>query len=213
MAADYLDEMCKVQPDGPYLLGGECIGGAVAFEMAQQLRARRQEVGLLVLLDTSYPSGGTQLHSQRLIQPLIKRIKHHRTALLELVPEKRWDYLKEKGGKALRIGAAKIYPAYAPPEIQLRIQLRQLGDNYQKAIQRYRPVPYPGHLVLIISEKRLHARCSFSEWERLAAHGAEIHTVPGDHLSYLREHVHTTAEQLQTCLDKAQQDNAAAHTS
>jgi len=207
MAADYLDEICKVQPEGPYLLGGECIGGAVAFETACQLREQGREVGLLVLMDTPYPSGETQLHSQRLIQPLIKRIRHHRTALLELVPEKRWDYLKEKGRKALWTGAARIWPTYTPPEIQLRIQLRQLGDNYQKAIQCYRPGPYPGHLVLIISDEGLHARRSFSEWERLAAHGAEIHTVPGDHLSYLREHVHTTAEQLQTCLNKAQQDN------
>ena len=37
MAGHYLDEMRKVQPSGPYFIGGYCFGGIVAFEMAQQL--------------------------------------------------------------------------------------------------------------------------------------------------------------------------------
>lgn len=95
------------------------------------------------------------------------------------------------------MAAAKVYPASASPEIQLRMT----GSNYQRAIQRYRPGSYPGHLVLILSEES-HARGTFSEWEKLTAQGADVYTVPGDHLSYLREHVDTTAEQLKVCLGK-----------
>ncbi|MBU0754709.1 MAG: amino acid adenylation domain-containing protein, partial [Planctomycetes bacterium] len=36
MAWDYLKEMRAFQPEGPYYLGGECVGGVVAFEMARQ---------------------------------------------------------------------------------------------------------------------------------------------------------------------------------
>jgi amino acid adenylation domain-containing protein len=50
MAADYLERVRSVQPEGPYLLGGYCNGALVAFEMAQQLYARGQKVDLLVLL-------------------------------------------------------------------------------------------------------------------------------------------------------------------
>jgi amino acid adenylation domain-containing protein len=50
MARDHLERVRSVQPEGPYLLGGYCHGGLVAFEMAQQLRAQGHEVGLLVLL-------------------------------------------------------------------------------------------------------------------------------------------------------------------
>jgi thioesterase domain-containing protein len=53
MATDYLKEVRSVQPHGPYLLGGFSGGGITAFEMAQQLRAEGEEVGLLVLLDTA----------------------------------------------------------------------------------------------------------------------------------------------------------------
>jgi aspartate racemase len=51
MAADHLERVRSVQPDGPYLLGGYCHGALVSFEMAQQLHAQGQKVDLLVLLD------------------------------------------------------------------------------------------------------------------------------------------------------------------
>jgi thioesterase domain-containing protein/acyl carrier protein len=53
MARNYVDEIRLMQPNGPYLLGGGSMGGLVAFEMAQQLFEMGQEVGLLVMLDTS----------------------------------------------------------------------------------------------------------------------------------------------------------------
>jgi acyl transferase domain-containing protein/NAD(P)-dependent dehydrogenase (short-subunit alcohol dehydrogenase family)/acyl carrier protein len=52
-AAAYLEEIRTVQPHGPYFLGGFSGGGITAFEMAQQLRAAGEEVGLLVFLDTA----------------------------------------------------------------------------------------------------------------------------------------------------------------
>src|SRR5262249_54549249 len=39
------------QPEGPYHLGGFSLGGTVAYEMAQQLRAAGEGVGLLALFD------------------------------------------------------------------------------------------------------------------------------------------------------------------
>src|ERR1700751_5667753 len=38
--------MRKVQPHGPYYLGGYCFGGNVAFEMARQLLQQGNSVGL-----------------------------------------------------------------------------------------------------------------------------------------------------------------------
>jgi len=40
MAADYLQDIRKIQPEGPYCIGGFSAGGVVAFEMARQLRTR-----------------------------------------------------------------------------------------------------------------------------------------------------------------------------
>lgn len=52
MAASYLESLRQVQPVGPYRLGGWCVGGLIAYEMAQQLQAQGQEVELLALFDT-----------------------------------------------------------------------------------------------------------------------------------------------------------------
>lgn len=52
MAALYLKEIRRLQPSGPYFLGGYCLGGTIAFEVAQQLRAAGEEVGLLAMFDT-----------------------------------------------------------------------------------------------------------------------------------------------------------------
>jgi enterobactin synthetase component F len=54
MASQYLAEMRRVQPHGPYQLIGWSFGGLVAYAIAAQLRAEREEVTLLALLD-SYP--------------------------------------------------------------------------------------------------------------------------------------------------------------
>ena len=54
IAADYVTEVRKIQPHGPYVLGGFCVGGAIAVEMASQLQAAGEEIGLLVLLDPRF---------------------------------------------------------------------------------------------------------------------------------------------------------------
>ncbi len=56
MARDYLEEIRRVQPHGPYLLGGFSGGGITAYEMARQLRSQGEEVAAIVMLDTPVPS-------------------------------------------------------------------------------------------------------------------------------------------------------------
>jgi thioesterase domain-containing protein len=57
MAACYVEEIRKVQPEGPYFLSGRCFGGVVAFEMAQQLLAHGQRTAFLGMIDTIFPPG------------------------------------------------------------------------------------------------------------------------------------------------------------
>ncbi|MFE0174972.1 amino acid adenylation domain-containing protein [Streptomyces sp. NPDC059002] len=59
MAADYLEQILKVQPNGPYHLVGWSFGGHVAHAIATLLQARGERVELLAVLD-SYPGAGTK---------------------------------------------------------------------------------------------------------------------------------------------------------
>jgi acyl-coenzyme A synthetase/AMP-(fatty) acid ligase/thioesterase domain-containing protein len=54
LARRYLSAVRRVQPNGPYQLGGHSFGGLVALEMAHQLDAAGERVQLLIILD-SYP--------------------------------------------------------------------------------------------------------------------------------------------------------------
>jgi oxalate---CoA ligase len=54
MATDYVAAVRRVQPSGPYVLGGFCLGGPVALEMGSQLRASGEEVAMLILLDPRF---------------------------------------------------------------------------------------------------------------------------------------------------------------
>lgn len=52
MAALYIKEIRRTQPHGPYFLGGYCMGGTIAFEVAQRLQADGEQIALLALFDT-----------------------------------------------------------------------------------------------------------------------------------------------------------------
>jgi len=63
MAADFISEIQTVQKAGPFFLGGYCLGGLVAYEMARQLIDRKEKVCFLSLISTRTPQSVTQLRA------------------------------------------------------------------------------------------------------------------------------------------------------
>ncbi|WP_338861871.1 amino acid adenylation domain-containing protein (plasmid) [Mycetohabitans rhizoxinica] len=59
MAADYIDQIRRIQPNGPYYLLGWSLGGNVVHSMATQLEQQGERVALLAVLDA------TPDHAQR----------------------------------------------------------------------------------------------------------------------------------------------------
>ncbi|SHO52357.1 non-ribosomal peptide synthetase [Anaerocolumna xylanovorans] len=56
LAEKYIEKMLKVRPHGPYEIGGWCVGGTIAFEIARQLEARGEKVSHLILINSNAPS-------------------------------------------------------------------------------------------------------------------------------------------------------------
>ncbi|MFJ3306940.1 amino acid adenylation domain-containing protein, partial [Streptomyces sp. NPDC086549] len=54
MAADYADQIRKIQPEGPYMLLGWSAGGLIAHAIATELQRRGERTSLLAILD-AYP--------------------------------------------------------------------------------------------------------------------------------------------------------------
>jgi len=57
MADDYIGRIRSMYPSGPYLIGGYCNGGIVAFEIARRLTAEGHEVGPVILVGASPING------------------------------------------------------------------------------------------------------------------------------------------------------------
>ena len=55
IAQHCLREIKRVQPNGPYLLSGFCLGGMVAYEIAQELLDAGEEVRYLALIESYLP--------------------------------------------------------------------------------------------------------------------------------------------------------------
>jgi amino acid adenylation domain-containing protein len=53
MTTYYLEQIRQVQPHGPYFLGGLCIGGFIAFEVARKLQKLGEPVAMVALIDTA----------------------------------------------------------------------------------------------------------------------------------------------------------------
>lgn len=61
LAAIYVAEIKRRQPEGPYLVGGYSVGGVIAFEVARQLLEDGNEVEKLILIDTVCPTFGNSM--------------------------------------------------------------------------------------------------------------------------------------------------------
>jgi thioesterase domain-containing protein len=53
LAAKQIEAIREVRPHGPYVIGGFCLGGLVAYEVAQQLTAAGETVERLLIIDAA----------------------------------------------------------------------------------------------------------------------------------------------------------------
>jgi thioesterase domain-containing protein/acyl carrier protein len=185
MARHYIEEITAVDPTGPYLLAGTCMGGLIAFEMAVQLVRQGRPVGLVALLDTEYPAPkGRRLRlTERMSSPV-------REAFRIL----RWSTIRAVGlGRS-----ARWLPTY-------RSFVQHMNARARRA---YRPGFYPGTLTLFLAERHYEGKDLRLLMVRHARDVRTIH-IPSDPASLLLPPaVDEVARQLQLCLQAGEEGNA-----
>ncbi len=95
MAALYVTEIRRIQPHGPYFLGGYCMGGSIAYEAAQQFKDAGEDVALLALFDTANWHE-VRFGSWNKISDIIQRLIFHAAALFEVDAKGKHNFLAEK---------------------------------------------------------------------------------------------------------------------
>jgi phthiocerol/phenolphthiocerol synthesis type-I polyketide synthase E len=159
MASRYLQEIRATHPKGPYLLGGYCLGGSVALEMARQLREQGQDVPLVILFETYNFSNIGPMSLLANARYYLQRVEFHMRNFLLLEARQQWTFLKEKGKVA--IGRTRIW-AGKPISFLSRKMKREgsspslLFDLWKAndlAAIKYVPKPYSGHVVLFVPMK------------------------------------------------------------
>ena len=185
MASDYLKVIKHIQPKGPYLLGGYCLGGAIALEIAQQLRADGREVSLLALLET-YNS--TNLVEQTFLSTIhfyIQKLTFHWQNFQILKSQEKWTFLKEKlnVAKERRIVwygmAARKLNREKMSSLAIPQNLYELWKNNDQAAKNYVPKPYRGRIVHFRPIKEYtRFNTPDARWEKIAKEGVQTYRLP-----------------------------------
>jgi amino acid adenylation domain-containing protein len=227
MASSYIKAMRQIQPQGPYQLGGWSFGGIVAFEIAQQLHQAGEQVSLLAIMDALAPVSSNRISfwdglkfllttASRSIYPFFLdywsligiRLKSAASIPLpeKFVTPRTWSSLERATISHL-----------IPQETLLRMldeltvhRLLRIFYANSRASLKYVPQPYPNAIALFRTcEPQKKSNDPTLGWSQLAMSGVQVHSIPGNHLTMLRNpHVRVLAEQLLKYLALAERDFA-----
>lgn len=207
-AAAHVKTILAYQPHGPFMIGGFCAPGIVAYQIAQQLQALGHEVGLLVLFDTANPySRAWRVRSFiRAYAPSRPRPAWLLGGLTRL--SKTTERAIERFGSLIKTKASLLRHAVRT-------------DNYVAlpprvaATAKYRPTQYRGRVLLVlrrqgIARKYLNPNLGWSE-----VVGGEIETCVVDaaaHVEILKSELDRAlvAQKLRNCIDEVVEKSAPA---
>jgi len=212
MVAYYLEAIRKVQPQGPYLLGGYSFGGLAAYEIARHLRAAGEEVALLVLFDAFNPAKSMRVRSwKKIVWDKFRRVLSRGTTPSRILQFLAQHIRGNVGDKLLRwnesfhkltLGRAATRGRSPAAElVDLHVQM-----VHERAYLAYRPLPYGGKVTLFrtLDQNSAYEVDQDLGWSAVAQGGVEVHFVPGIHASiFSDENVLNLAGKVEECIRSA----------
>jgi thioesterase domain-containing protein len=194
LAAYYIDQMRRLQPEGPYYLTGMSYGGIIVYEMARQLEQQGLPVGLVGLLDTYGPNPETLPSKDRIL------------AHWQQLRQQGMGYLGQKAMGFARDRRDRLVIAYgqaakrAGLKVSYELQYKVVLADNLAADAAYVPQAYGGRLTLFramgdvfYSQQYLAAGLG---WRSLVG-DLVIYDIPGNHMAMVEEpHARVLAESL-----------------
>lgn len=226
MAAWYVADLRHFQPAGPYLLGGYCFGGNVAFEMARQLEEQGQVVALLALMNCAPPNSSYARFRWTPVNAFkfFRNLGHWGRYVLGMSHGQRRAFflwkIRSAQKKLARLWQGKrLHPATMDVDevVDLSVQpegRRNLWEAHVRALLAHQTKPYRGRVTLF--RTRAHSLfCSYDHahgWREYAG-SVTVRIAPGAHESILEEpHAATVAQLLQQSLSEIQTNQPSENT-
>jgi thioesterase domain-containing protein/acyl carrier protein len=209
MAAQYIEDIRAVQPNGPYIIAGYCFGGYPAFEMARQLRALGETVARLILIEADAPGGVTlipaPLHTR--VRRVMWRLRRRGIAdsaslavrrLRRVMRFRIWGPLRQR-----------LQHRFHAADVRVPSALRDVMHINTQAAETYAPEmqPYEGDVVVLRAEEVLPNRVYADHlgWDRYVLGSVRTLWIPGTHEGiWHRPNVESYARQLDAELDDAE---------
>lgn len=182
MASQYIEAIRTVDPAGPYRLAGYSAGGAIALEMAHQLRSMGAGVELLVMIDTLSPAAAARE------VPYWRKLWLARHWSLKFLLD--WPGRRQRG-KLMEQSYVQALEKLArgealPPELVEH----HLFRNFVKAQALYQPQPYDGSITLFKateSEMQYLQAGRTLGWEENVRGEIRVHDIAGSHFTMMAE--------------------------
>jgi aspartate racemase len=197
LAAEYVRAMRAVQPSGPYLLAGFCEGAHIAFHMARQLQAEGLPVGLLAILD-AWPVENTRSRLLWKVRVVLRSLSQFGHLSRQQKAERVRRWIRRVLGPLAR--RSEVAAAAAPRPAEVVFARRYFpGPDWT-------PPTFEGKIVVFRVRKQPYWRIRDRNlgWSRWATQGVEVHVVPGEHATLLREpNVQILAARLGECIARA----------
>jgi len=215
IAEQFVQSIRERHPEGPYMLGGWCAHGLLAFEAARQLQAQGQEVAQILLLETVNPIRMNQYSGwkRRIARAQLKfhLLTFEYRYLQQLNSTQTRNYIAGRTAQKLArirqsfrrvLKAAKFYPELDDP-----VSGNPLDVLYAAAA-KYHPKPLQASVVLIRSTERTFGFGHVLDlgWTELLGSNLQICETPGNHYTiYMQPNVDTLAHKMNICLRQAEE--------
>lgn len=215
IAEQFVQSIRERRPEGPYMLGGWCAHGLLAFETARQLQAQGQEVAQILLLETVNPIRMNQYSGwkRRIARAQLKfhLLKFEYGYLRQLNSAQTRNYIAGRTAQKLArirqsfrraLKAAKFYPELDDP-----VSGNPLDVLYAAAA-KYDPKPIQAPVALIRSTERTFGFGHVLDlgWTELLGNNLQICETPGNHYTiYMQPNVETLAHKMNICLRQAEE--------
>jgi thioesterase domain-containing protein len=216
MAEYYLEAVRAAQPRGPYYLGGYCLGGVVAFEMARQLAARGEHAALVAIFEGHAPARsrvGQPRWTRERLGYFLDNLPGWAAEVRALGPDYLWRRSQQV---AARLGTLAVGKRGAASLAPTAARHQAVQAAHLAALRAYLPSgPYPGR-VTVMNVRHQSLRLDPDPrrgWQRLALGGVTVQRLPGSHHTLLQPpQVQALAEALRHSLDAARAAWLAADT-